>query len=48
MLWRTVRRRLRPSARKLDKGLCLFFVFGLDGPTQGLIGILPELAQISV
>jgi hypothetical protein len=48
VLWRTVRRRLRPSARKLDQGLCLFFVLGLDGPTQGLIGILPELDQISV
>ncbi len=32
VLWRTVRRRLRPSARKLDQGLYLFFVLGLNGP----------------
>ena len=41
--WRTDLRCVRPkSARNLDQDLCLVFVLGLDGPTQGLIGVLLE------
>ena len=48
-LWRTVvddhsalalRRSLRPCARSIRA--CLFFRFGLVGPTQGLLGILSQ------
>jgi hypothetical protein len=35
-------RRLRPSPHKLNQGQFLFFVFGLNGLSQGILGILPE------
>ena len=39
-------RRLRPSARKLDQDLFLFFGFGLADPTHRFLGILPELISL--
>jgi hypothetical protein len=36
-------RRFRPCAHQLKHEPLLFFGFGLGDPTQGLIGILPEL-----
>jgi hypothetical protein len=34
---------LHPRARKVDQCFFLFLGFGLGGPKQGLVGILPEL-----
>jgi hypothetical protein len=36
-------RRLRPCKHQLKQEPLLFLGFGLSGPKQGLIGILPEL-----
>jgi hypothetical protein len=41
--FRTLGRRLRPYARKLDQGVFLCLGFGFGSPTHGLFGVLPEL-----